>query len=146
MKRVSGYGGLFSRAKNPSRLQKWYKKHLSMELASSGGFVFEWMKPDGTRIGHTVWAPFERRSKYFAPSKKEFMVNYKVENLRSLLSKLRKEGVRVVGKVEEYSYGKFGWIMDPDGTKIELWEPNDAEFRKINKLDRRENARGRKRR
>jgi predicted enzyme related to lactoylglutathione lyase len=81
-----------------------------------------------------VWGHFPKKTKYFLPSTKPFMFNYRVENLKRLLKQLKKEGVKVVGKIEEYDYGKFGWIMDPEGNKVELWEPNDKGFRKVNKL------------
>ena len=98
--------------------------------------IFEWKEKGKSGFAHTVWAPFPKNTKYFQPSKKQYMFNYRVENLKALLKQLKKEGVTVVGTIEEYDYGKFGWIVDPDGKKVELWEPIDEVFRKANKLDK----------
>ena len=135
MKRVTGLGGVFFKCENPRSILEWYNKHLGISPVGEGS-IFEWLQRDfpGER-GHTVWGPFEKSSRYFHPSNKEFMINYRVENLESLLDQLREEGVKVVGEIEKYDYGKFGWIMDPEGNKIELWEPNDESFRKVNGLD-----------
>lgn len=137
MKRVTGVGGIFFKCKNPKSLSEWYRRHLGIPSVDDGAAIFEW-KEKGTskNIAHTLWGPFEQRTEYFRPSKKQFMFNYRVENLTAPLKQLKKEGVMIVGKVKVYSYGKFGWIMDPEGNKIELWEPNDKDFRKMNKLDR----------
>jgi len=128
MKRVIGIGGLFFKAKDPATLKEWYNKHLGITGSDETGTVFEWRSAeDPEQRGHTVWSPFKQETKYFEPSTKEYMFNYRVENLVWLLDELRKEGVTVVGKVEEYEYGKFGWILDPEGNKIELWEPPKSE-------------------
>jgi predicted enzyme related to lactoylglutathione lyase len=98
--------------------------------------VFEWReKEEGGHLGHTVWGLFTQQTEYFQPSRKDFMLNYRVENLQELLTQLRKEGVQVVGEIETYEYGRFGWIMDPEGNKVELREPNDEVFRRMNGLD-----------
>jgi len=134
-KRVTGLGGVFFQAKNPKDLKKWYEKHLEIYQPNEYGGIFEWRdfeNPD--RTGHTVWSPFENKPKYFEPSNKTFMFNYRVENLEELLKVLKEEGVEVVGEIEEFEYGKFGWILDPEGTKIELWEPNDEVFREVNDM------------
>jgi predicted enzyme related to lactoylglutathione lyase len=125
MKRVTGIGGLFFKCKDHEKTKKWYKEHLDLPV-DDWGASFEWRdKEEPDQVCHTVWSPFPEDTKYFGPSKKEFMFNYRVEDLEELLKVLAEEGVEIVGEVEEYEYGKFGWIMDPDGNKIELWEPVD---------------------
>lgn len=131
MKRVTGIGGIFFKSKDPERSRNWYKKHLGIENGKYGG-TFEWRhanNPD--KKGFTAWSIFDEHTTYTEPSTKEFMVNYRVNDLEALLKELRKEGVEVVGEIEDLEYGKFGWILDPDGVKIELWEPNDEEYNKI---------------
>lgn len=126
MKRVTGIGGIFFKSKNPEKLREWYSTHLGIKSDRHGG-IFTWRdheSPD--RESMTVWNPFKEDTKYFQPSEKDFMFNYRVENLRALVEELKMEGVTVVGEVEEYEYGKFGWIIDPEGNKIELWEPVDG--------------------
>ena len=91
------------------------------------GCTFWWQNEAGEKCS-TQWSPFEKQTTYFKPSKKEFMMNFRVENLEELLTQLKKEGVTVVGDIETYDYGKFGWILDPEGNKIELWEPIDSAF------------------
>ncbi len=125
MKRVTGIGGVFFKTEDPEKTKKWYEKHLGIEMDQYSG-LFRWRDiDDKEKIGRTVWGPFQSDTDYFGPSEKEYMFNYRVENLTKLLDQLRKEGVEVIDKVEEYEYGKFGWIMDPEGRKIELWEPFD---------------------
>lgn len=122
MKRVTGIGGIFFKSGDPKKLKEWYKKHLEVSD------VFTWKeagKPEGTADAVTAWSPFKNDTTYFEPSNKPFMFNYRVDNLVELLRVLKEEGVEVVGEVQEFSYGKFGWIMDPEGNKIELWEPKD---------------------
>ncbi len=124
MKRVTGIGGIFFKSKDPKALGAWYKKHLGIEVEEWGGFAFQWKtpsNPEGT--GTTTWSPFSAETNYFAPSSASFMVNYRVEDLHALLALLRAEGVEVQDRVEESEYGKFGWVMDPEGNKIELWQP-----------------------
>ena len=107
-------------------MHDWYKQHLGID-ATEYGAMFQWRdKEDSEKLGTTVWSTFKKDSKYFNPSDKDFMFNYRVENLAELLKLLKEEGVQVVGEMEEYDYGKFGWIMDPEGNKIELWEPIEA--------------------
>lgn len=125
-KRVTGIGGLFFKTKNPKETKNWYKKHLGFNT-DDWGCTF-WWKDENDNKCSTQWSPFAKDTNYFEPSKKDFMFNYRVENLTELLSALKKEGVTVIDKVEEYEYGKFGWIIDLDGNKIELWEPKDAPF------------------
>ncbi len=124
MRRVTGIGGVFFKASDPKNLKEWYSKHLGITASDESGTVFEWRTNGNTdQKGHTVWSVMPNTTKYFDPSKSSFMFNYRVENLAWLLEQLRKEGVKVDEKVEEYEYGKFGWIFDPGGNKIELWEP-----------------------
>ena len=125
-KRVTGIGGLFFKTEDPKATKEWYKKHLCFPTDDLG-CTFLWKDKDGKDCS-TQWSPFPEDTKYYAPSKKEFMFNYRVENLVELLKVLKEEGVTIVGEMEEYDYGKFGWIMDNDGNKIELWEPKDAAF------------------
>ena len=135
MKRVTGIGGIFFKCEKPQNILEWYRRHLGISQVGESS-VFEWMQKDRPEeFGHTVWGPFEETTRYFSPSKKSFMINYRVENLEALIEQLREEGVEVVGEIEKYEYGKFGWVMDPEGNKIELWEPIDKVFRAVNGLD-----------
>ncbi|WP_299188644.1 VOC family protein [uncultured Aquimarina sp.] len=126
MKRVTGLGGFFFKTKDPKTTKEWYGKHLGLPV-DDYGCTFWWKDKEGNDCS-TQWSPFKEDTNYFAPSKKEFMMNFRVENLVELLEVLKKEGVTVVGEIEEYEYGKFGWIVDPEGNKIELWEPIDKAF------------------
>ena len=125
-KRVTGIGGLFFKTKNPTELKEWYKNHLGFNT-DDWGCTF-WWKDEQNKKASTQWSPFKNDTTYFSPSTKEYMFNYRVENLIELLNKLKTEGITIIGEVEEYDYGKFGWILDPDGNKIELWEPIDTVF------------------
>ena len=125
MKRVTGIGGLFFKCKDPQKIKDWYKKHLGFPVNEWGATFDCRDKQETDQVSYTVWSPFSADTEYFLPSSKEFMFNYRVENLVKLLEVLREEGVEVVGEIEEFDYGKFGWIMDPEGNKIELWEPVD---------------------
>lgn len=125
MKRVTGLGGVFFKTNDPKKIKEWYGKHLGLPV-NEYGVSFEWMevdKPSAKTPAVTAWSPFDEKTKYFEPSQKPFMFNYRVENLVELLKVLKEEGVEIVGEIQEYPYGKFGWIMDPDGNKVELWEP-----------------------
>ena len=124
--RVTGIGGIFFKAKNPKKLQAWYKKHLGLPLDPAwGGWSFEWRDAKNPkRKGATVWSAFDADTGYFKPSKKPFMINYRVANLKRVLAELKKERVWIDPKSgEDSEFGKFGWIMDCDGNRIELWEP-----------------------
>ncbi len=124
MDRVTGIGGIFFKSQDPKKLKGWYQEHLGITPDAEGYIHFEWReKEDPDRIGYTVWGPFPHDTEYFNPSTKPFMFNFRVANLRALLEQLRQEGVQVDDKVEEYDFGKFGWIMDPEGNRVELWEP-----------------------
>ena len=131
MKRVTSLGGIFFKCKDPDKVKEWYSKHLGFNT-DKYGTTFEWRQADEqTKKGFTVWSPFDKTTKYFEPSSKEYMINYRVENLEQLIEELKKEGVTVVDEIEVYDYGKFVHILDIEGNKIELWEPNDVEFEKI---------------
>lgn len=124
MARVVGIGGIFIKARNPAALRDWYRKHLGMPVEDWGGMAFPWSNPDGPGTsGMTVWSTFEEDSPYFAPSQARFMVNYIVPDLSAVLAALREEGCEVDSKVEESEFGRFGWVMDPEGNRVELWEP-----------------------
>ncbi len=124
--KVTGIGGVFFKTKDPKTTKDWYKKHLGFNT-DEWGATFWWKDKKGNDCS-TQWSPFAKDTTYFEPSKKDFMFNYRVENLIELLDQLKKEGVTVLDKVEEFEYGKFGWIIDLDGNKIELWEPKDDAF------------------
>jgi len=124
MKRVTGLGGVFFKCANQASAIDWYRKHLGIEAADWGGFAFRWREPEDTEeIGYTVWSAFPKDTKYFAPSESAHMVNFRVADLEGLMTALREEGVEIVGDIEQHENGKFGWILDPEGNKIELWEP-----------------------
>jgi predicted enzyme related to lactoylglutathione lyase len=129
MKRVTGIGGIFFKTKDPEKLRQWYSTHLGIKTDQYGA-TFDWHKPEGEK-GFTAWSTFKEDTKYFQPSEKEMMINYRVENLEELLKILKEEGVTIVGEMEVLDYGKFGWILDLEGNKIELWEPVDKEFEKL---------------
>jgi len=124
MSRVQGIGGIFIKSKDPDGLKAWYRTHLGMDIQDWGGMTFHWSTPDQPNPhGVTVWSVFEATSKYFDPSPAPFMVNYRVADLHALLATLRAEGCEVDDKTEDSEFGKFGWVMDPDGNRVELWEP-----------------------
>ncbi len=129
MKRVTGIGGVFIKAKHPQALRAWYRDHLGIEVQVWGGAVFKWQNPDRPDRpepeGSTVWSVFDAAAEpdYFAPSQAGFMVNYRVDDLDALLSALRAEGCDVDAKTDTSEFGKFGWVMDPEGNRVELWEP-----------------------
>lgn len=131
MKRVTGIGGIFFKTKDPQKLREWYNKHLGLDT-DQWGTNFEWRQADeGTKKGFTQWSPFSESATYFEPSGKDFMINYRVKNIEALLVELIKEGVTVLDEIETYDYGKFVHILDSEGNKVELWEPNDVEYDKI---------------
>jgi predicted enzyme related to lactoylglutathione lyase len=125
MKRVTGIGGVFFQADDPEKLYQWYEKHLGIQREPHGqGAVMYWREDQNPeRRGLTAWALFEKRTPYFEPSRAPFMLNYRVDDLDAVLEALRAEGVTIDPKREDYDYGRFAWIMDPEGNKIELWEP-----------------------
>jgi predicted enzyme related to lactoylglutathione lyase len=124
MKRVTGIGGIFFNAADPVGLGAWYKQHMGIDVQEWGGAAFEWADSSGNPVkGTTAWTINAASSQAFAPSKSSFMVNYRVEDLDALLQLLRDEGCNVLEKADDSEYGKFGWVMDPEGNKVELWEP-----------------------
>jgi predicted enzyme related to lactoylglutathione lyase len=125
MKRVTGIGGIFFKCNDPEKVKQWYKTHLGFDTTQYG-VKFEWQQEsDPTKRGYTLWTPFTDKTKYFEPSSKDFMINYRVENIEALVEELKKEGVTVLDQIETYDeYGKFVHILDIEGNKIELWEPN----------------------
>lgn len=123
MKRVTGLGGIFFKARDPKALAQWYRTHLGLNVEEWGGVAFRWAHDNPTGTGTTIWNPFAEDTRYFEPSSSSFMVNFRVADLHALLAALRAEGCQVQDKVEESEYGKFGWVLDPENNKIELWEP-----------------------
>lgn len=123
MKKVTGIGGIFFKCKDPNAMNEWYKTHLGFN-STQYGTSFEWLESDDpAKKGITQWTPFKDTTQYFAPSEKEFMINYRVHNLEALVEELKKENVTVLDEIATYEYGKFVHILDMEGNKIELWEP-----------------------
>lgn len=136
MKRVTGLGGVFFKCRDRAALMDWYAKHLGLEITEPGAWNFNWREAgEPERMGMTVFSFFDRDTDYFDPSDEDLMFNFRVDDLDAVLAALRAEGVQVDDRVEEYEYGRFGWIMDPEGRRIELWEPN-------RELERREGGKG----
>ena len=128
MRRVIGIGGVFFQAKDPVALRAWYRQHLGIDVQDWGGAAFSWTDDAGNPIkGTTAWSIGAADGKPFAPSTSSFMVNYRVEDLASLLQALREEGCNVLDAMDDSEYGKFGWVMDPEGNKVELWQPPDGQ-------------------
>lgn len=131
IKRVTGIGGIFFKCKNPKKLREWYRVHLGFSTNDYGA-VFEWKQAtDSTKKGYSQWSPFKETTHYFEPSTKDFMINYRVADLEALVMALKAENVAVVDTIETYDYGKFVHIMDEEGNKIELWQPNDIAYEKL---------------
>jgi catechol 2,3-dioxygenase-like lactoylglutathione lyase family enzyme len=127
MQRVTGIGGVFMKARNPEALREWYRDHLGLNLESWGGAIFQSKPPEAGDPGDvTVWAVFPATSEHFAPSTSPFMINYRVSNLAALLEALRLEGCAVDDRTDESEQGRFGWVMDPEGNRVELWEPTSS--------------------
>jgi len=128
MKRVTGIGGVFFHAKDPTALRAWYKTHLGIDVQDWGGAAFEWADADGNPLkGTTAWLIAPAGGDQFAPSKSPFMINYRVDDLAALLEALRAEGCNVLEKTDDSEYGKFGWVIDPEGNKVELWQPQPGQ-------------------
>ena len=124
MKRVTGIGGIFFKARDPVGLQAWYKLHLGIDVKPWGGAAFDWTDDDGKPVGGTTaWSIGAMGGDHFAPSTSSFMVNYRVEDLHDLGKAPKEEGCNVLDKMDESEYGKFAWVMDPEGNKVELWQP-----------------------
>jgi predicted enzyme related to lactoylglutathione lyase len=126
MEKVTGIGGVFIKAKDPKAMAAWYEKHLGVDLGEHLYKEFKWVNENNPNTpGATVFSFFKEDSTYFDPGKQRFMINFRVKNLDSLLENLANDKVQIVGEPQKYDYGKFAWIMDPEGNKIELWEPVD---------------------
>jgi predicted enzyme related to lactoylglutathione lyase len=124
MQRVTGIGGIFFQARDPAALRAWYQRHLGIDVQPWGGAIFQWRDASGEPIGgSTTWSIGETASPYYAPSTAPFMINYRVPDVRALLGVLREEGCDVVDRIDESEYGIFGWVLDPEGNKVELWQP-----------------------
>jgi len=124
MKRVTGIGGIFFKAKDAPTLQAWYKRHLGIDVQPWGGAAFNWTDSDGKpKGGTTAWLIAPEKSDQFAPSNASFMVNYRVEDVRALLAALKSEGCNVLDRIDDSEYGTFAWVIDPEGNKVELWQP-----------------------
>ena len=133
LKKVTGIGGIFFKCKDPNKMREWYQAHLGLNT-NKYGTVFEWYQgADSTKKGFTQWSPFNEKTKYFEPSIKDYMINYRVENMDALIAELKKNGVTIVDTIQTVEYGKFVHILDVEGNKLELWEPNDVEFEKLGK-------------
>ena len=133
MRKVTGIGGIFFKCKDPHKIREWYQTHLGLNTNRYGA-VFEWRQgADTTKKGFTQWSPFGEATKYFEPSTKDFMINYRVENLEVLVEQLKKDGVTITDKIDTVEYGKFVHIVDVEGNKVELWEPNDIEYERLGK-------------
>ena len=131
MRRVTSVGGIFFKCRNPEEQKKWYARHLGIVM-DQYGTSFEWRHAkDSTKKGFTAWSPFNDDTKYFGDASQQYMINYRVENLESLLEELKKEGVAIVDNIEVYEYGKFVHILDGEGNRVELWEANDTEYEKM---------------
>lgn len=128
MKRVTGIGGIFFKAKDPVALRAWYMRHLGIDVQDWGGAAFRWTDEAGNPTsGTTIWSVGGADGNQFAPGKSSFMINYRVADLHGLLAALRDEGCNVLEKTEDSEYGKFGWVIDPEGNKVELWQPPEGQ-------------------
>src|SRR5262249_29361546 len=124
--RVHGIGGVFFKARDPKGLADWYREHLDFDVSKWGGAKFAWKRADTGGDGATAWSPFAEDTTYFAPSAKHFMLNLRVDDLDTVLGELRVEGCQVLDRREDGGFGKFGYVVDPEGNLLELWQPADA--------------------
>ena len=126
MAKVTGLGGLFFKATDVDTTRDWYSKHLGLEFSEWGGWGWEWRdRDDPDRVGRTEWAPFKADTEYMAPSDQPFMMNFRVDDLDAMIQQLAAAGIELIGEPEDTEYGKFAWVMDPNGIKLELWQPPD---------------------
>ena len=125
MQKITGIGGIFFKCADPEKIRAWYKQHLGID-AGAHGFVFDWNMETDPSKGSTVWAPFDQKTTYFSPSSKDFMINFRVRNLEELIGELKGAGISLLDEIETYPYGKFVHLLDPEGNKIELWEPAEG--------------------
>jgi predicted enzyme related to lactoylglutathione lyase len=123
MKKVTGIGGIFFKCADPKKMNEWYAKNLGMPVADYGTMFQNREMDDPEKTNYTIWSPFPESTKYFEPSEKEFMINYRVENIEALLEELKSAGVTIIDDIADTEYGKFVHIMDPEGNKLELFEP-----------------------
>jgi len=123
MERVQGIGGIFFKAKDKEALAAWYRDHLGIPVESWGGASLRWADQHDADNAFTVWSPFAADTSYFEPSQSSFMVNFRVKDLDAMLAQLRQAGARVDDRIEDSDFGRFGWVMDPEGNRIELWQP-----------------------
>ena len=124
MAKITGIGGVFFKSRNDNKaLVAWYEKHLGMQLESWGGAILRWPDDKAEDKGLTVWHIAEKESQWFSPSDSSFMINYRVDNLDEMVAQLREGGIEIIKGPDSDANGKFAWIMDPDGNKVELWEP-----------------------
>lgn len=128
MKRVTGIGGIFFKAKDAPSLQAWYKRHLGIDVQEWGGTAFTWSDEDGKPTGGmTIWSVSAEDSEQFEPGQAPFMINYRVEDLHAVVAELKSEGCNVLEKIDESEFGKFAWVIDPEGNKVELWQPPEGQ-------------------
>jgi predicted enzyme related to lactoylglutathione lyase len=121
---VTGIGGVFFKSDDPTALREWYRTHLGLDSSEWGGYAFQWdVRGRSDEIGYTIWTPFPQATDYFSPGEQSFMVNYRVTDLAGLMEGLREAGAEIAGEIEQYPNGAFAWVLDPEGRKIELWEP-----------------------
>jgi predicted enzyme related to lactoylglutathione lyase len=129
MQKVRGIGGVFFKAKDTAALARWYQEHLGVPVEEWGGAGFKWKEHDAAGDAVTVWSPFKADTTYFGPGPASFMINYRVDDLDAMLAQLRAAGVKVDDKVDESEFGRFGWAYDPEGNKLELWQPPISSLR-----------------
>jgi predicted enzyme related to lactoylglutathione lyase len=128
MKRVTGIGGVFFKARDATALRAWYKRHLGIDVQEWGGAAFRWTDDGGNAVaGTTIWSIGPDTGDYYAPSQSPFMVNYRVEDARALAKVLKEEGCNVLDKIDESEFGVFAWVIDPEGNKVELWQPPEGQ-------------------
>jgi len=129
--RVTSIGGFFFKCKDPKAVREWYQTHLGLNTNQYGA-VFEWYQgADSTKKGFNQWSPFKETTTYFEPSTKDFMINYRVDNIEVLINQLKAKGITILDTIATYDYGKFVHILDIEGNKIELWEPNDVVYEQM---------------
>jgi len=128
MRRVTGIGGIFFKARDPEALRAWYQRHLGIDVQPWGGAAFTWTDGEGKPYaGTTAWSIGAAHSDNFAPGTAAFVINYRVDDLLGLVKALREEGCQVLDKIDDSEYGRFGWVIDPEGNKVELWEPPEGQ-------------------
>ena len=123
MARVTGIGGVFFKAKDPKALTAWYAKHFGMSVEEWGGVILKWPSDTATDDGLTVWNLAEQEGEWFSPSRSSFMINYRIDDMAGMIAQLTAAGIAILKGPEQAENGKFAWVMDPEGNKVELWEP-----------------------